>query len=315
MDFSLKTKMLKNILKIIRGQLYIEQWKKNINNTILLCGTGRSGTTWLSSIINYNNEFRDMFEPFYPSMVRQVRGLYYKQYIRPENDKYKQLYLANKILTGDIRSLWVDRFNRKVLPKKRLIKDIRVNLMLGWIRENYPHLPIVLIMRHPCAVAVSKVRLNWESNVTCYTNQDELVKDYLDDFLIKINRLKTDFEKHIAVWCIENYVPLRQLKKDDIYVVFYERLCVDPGGEVRKLFEYLDIPYENSVLREMSRPSHMSKAHSAIVNKQNILNNWKKYVSVDDINAAMELVKLFGLDDIYCEDVLPCTLAGGYYPL
>ena len=37
---------------------------KNINNTILVAGVGRSGTTLLAETINYDNQFRLMFEPF-----------------------------------------------------------------------------------------------------------------------------------------------------------------------------------------------------------------------------------------------------------
>jgi hypothetical protein len=41
----------------------------DFRNTIFLAGTGRSGTTWLSNIINYKNEYRYMFEPFQSKKV------------------------------------------------------------------------------------------------------------------------------------------------------------------------------------------------------------------------------------------------------
>ena len=42
---------------------------KIINNTIIIAGVGRSGTTLLAETINYDNQFRLMFEPFHKYKV------------------------------------------------------------------------------------------------------------------------------------------------------------------------------------------------------------------------------------------------------
>jgi len=40
---------------IIRGQIYVDK-SPSIENTILLCGSGRSGTTWIAEILNNDNQ-------------------------------------------------------------------------------------------------------------------------------------------------------------------------------------------------------------------------------------------------------------------
>ena len=113
----------------IRGQIYIEK-TPSVENTVLLCGSGRSGTTWLANIINNDNLFRYMFEPFHPEQVSIVKHFNSRQYLRASNKKEEFLLPATRILSGRVRNLWIDRYNKKIFPKRRLIKDIRINFLL-----------------------------------------------------------------------------------------------------------------------------------------------------------------------------------------
>ena len=92
---------------------------------------GRSGTTWVAETINYSNEFRILFEPFFPAKTKQLKDYQYIQYIRPNNKKDKYFSPASSIIRGAIRNQWIDQFNKKYIYTKRLIKDIHCNLMLG----------------------------------------------------------------------------------------------------------------------------------------------------------------------------------------
>jgi hypothetical protein len=130
-------------------------------NAVFLAGVGRSGTTWIANIINYNREYRFIHEPFNPNRVRLVRAFQYKQYLRPENREPRYLEPAKAVLSGRMRNRWTDTANKKIFARKRLIKDIRANLLLKWIHSNFPGIPIILLFRHPCAVANSWMKLGW----------------------------------------------------------------------------------------------------------------------------------------------------------
>ena len=56
-----------NFKNKIVSKFYIDA--HNIKHTILIAGTGRSGTTWLSDTINYKNQFRYIFEPLHSNKV------------------------------------------------------------------------------------------------------------------------------------------------------------------------------------------------------------------------------------------------------
>ena len=171
--------------------------RKNINNTIIVAGVGRSGTTLLAQAINYDNEFRFMFEPFNKYKVKTLREMNYRLYIPHLNNDRKVKEKYYKILSGNLRNSWVDQYNKKLFCNKRIIKEIRINQSLKWIKLNFPEIPIIYIVRHPCAVTLSKLRLDWDDHLFEYISQIELVNDYLKPYINVINSAKTAYERHL----------------------------------------------------------------------------------------------------------------------
>ena len=278
------------------------------NDTVIVAGTGRSGTTWLADIINFRDEYRVMFEPFHHQRVDAVSHFKSRQYLRDDNREIEYLEPVELILAGRVRSKWIDRFNGKVAPKKRLVKDIRVNLLLKWMRSNFLQMPMILLLRHPCAVAHSRVRLNWETPFEGFLSQPDLMDDYLEpfkDMIVDIDNGDNEFEKAILLWCIETYVPIKQFGEDDIQIVFYEHLCTEPIAELTKLFRFLKTQYDNTVERYIGRASSMATPESAVIKGQGLIDGWRESLNERQVQRAMEMVSVFGLDNIYSSGSLP----------
>lgn len=282
------------------GGLYLDL-NRDYRNTVFLAGSGRSGTTWLSDIINYRREYRFVFEPFHPGEVGICRHFNSKQYLRPDDRREEFLAPAREILSGAVRSPWTDRFHRRFLARRRLIKDIRANLMLGWLRTNFPGMPIVLLMRHPCAVAASRMALGWQDNLAATMRQQKLVDDFLRPMEEEILAAKTPFERHIFLWCIDNYVPLTQLSEGDVHLVFYEDLISYPERELPPLFDALGMGFDPAVYRQMKTPSPLSRKTSAYSS----LDEWYQRVDKAQIRRAVDILALFGLDRVYGEHPMP----------
>jgi hypothetical protein len=281
------------------------------DNTVFLAGVGRSGTTWISDIINYKNEYRYIFEPFHPYRVRLVRDFQF-QYLRPENHEPRYLEPAKAVLSGRVRSRWTDRANKKIFARKRLIKDIRANLLLKWIHANFPEIPIILLFRHPCAVANSWLKLGWgqedhgsKSDIEVCTSQAELMEDFLEPFREGIAKAQDDFEKHIFFWCMQYYVPLKQFKCGEIHLCFYENLCENPHEEIKNLFGFLGRKFDEKVLGILGTPSSLTREDSAIVKGTSLIDSWREHVSVQDLKNALKILSLFGLEKIYPSDSMP----------
>jgi hypothetical protein len=273
--------------------------------TVIVAGTGRSGTTWVEEVINSRNDFRIMFEPFHSKKVDLLSDWNFRQYLRSNDRRDKFLIPATRILSGHIRNKWIDKYNQKFFSRKRLIKDIRAQLFLHWLKHNFPEIPIILLLRHPCAVANSKLQLGWDTHLDEFLRQDELMDDFLSPFKKELENAENPFDKHIFMWCVENYIPLRQFNEGEILVIFYENFCKYPQNEIEKVKRFVGDTFSSEMLDKVTKPSAQSRKESAIVSKVDLVNSWRKSINDEQVKRAVEILSIFGLQEIYNKGDLP----------
>lgn len=269
-------------------------------DAVFVAGSGRSGTTWLADAINYRREYRLVFEPFHPGKVREVSGFRRRQYLRPGDRREEYLEPARRVLSGAVRDGWVDRFHRTFVARRRIVKDVRANLMLGWLRENFPETPMVLILRHPCAVVESQMALGWRDILDETLEQRDLVKDHLEPLLDEALAARDPFDRRVFLWCVENYVPLRQLAPNRIHVVSYENLLTDPAMELRRLFGRLGLDFDEAAVARTKLSSPVSRKGGS-----RSVDGWRSVVSRERQRRAVKTLALFGLDRVYGEGPMP----------
>jgi len=279
--------------------------------SIFIAGSARSGTTWLQDIVNFNNDYRILFEPFDPKKVDLVKKWKDFQYLRADENDPKFLEPMKKILKGQINDSWVNSYNKRLFSQRRIIKAIYANLFLFWMKNHFPEVPILLILRHPCAVANSKINIvgkNFRYDINplnSYLTQHELMEDYFLPYEEQIRSAKTVFETFIFMWCIENLVPITQFQKGEIFVAFYENICVNPESEIKNIFSFINKPYSSDVMNKVNTPGVMSREKSAINQGTNLIKSWRKNITDDQIKKAVEILNLFGLDIIYNDTDMP----------
>ena len=168
--------------------------------------------------------------------------------------------------------------------------------MLGWIQHHFRGMPIVYILRHPCAVAASFVREGWEGQLQGMLAQGSLADDHLsDEQLDAIFKADTLFERAIAIWCIETTVALRQLRLGS-HVVCYEHLLSKPKSTLRELWTFLgrDPTDIGGAMKQLRRPSTTSRNGQA--------NDWRTQLSPLQLQRAAAILKAFNLDQLYSVD-------------
>ena len=293
--------MTRAALSRLLGGLHVDLGKGGHRDSVFLAGSGRSGTTWLSEIINHGGGYRYVFEPFNPGKVGAFGHFNSKQYLRPGDRREEFLEPARLALTGALRDPWTDRFNTRILARRRLIKDIRANLLLAWMRANFPGMPIVLLLRHPCAVVASRLDLGWRDNLDETMEQEELVEDFLLPMKDEIGAADDDFERHLFLWCIDNYVPLKQFGREGIHLTFYENLLVHPEEELQSLFDFLGEDLDDIDFDKLRRPSPLSRKDAPFPS----VDGWRARVGSNRLRRAGEILNLFGLDRVYGEGSMP----------
>ncbi len=272
---------------------------------VLVAGTGRSGTAWIANVINYANEYRFLFEPFQPQRTREISHFRYRQYMRPDDMNPAYVLPARLILSGAVHNPWVDRYNRRLVSRRRVIPEIRANLMLKWLHDRFPAMRIVWLLRHPCADANSRLRLGWQDHLDEIVSQDAVLDDHIGGMRREIMGARTEFERHIFLWCVENYVPLRQLAPGDVHVAYYENFCERPKFEIDRLFNFLRRSYTRAIFNQLRRPALLGGDDSQVIRRHDLVERWRAQVLPHQVERALEILSLFGLDRIYGEAAMP----------
>ena len=280
-------------------------------NAIFISGAGRSGTTWLMEVLNAANDCRILYEPFNCEHVRLCRHFSARQYLRVDNDDPSYREPASAIFSGKVRDPWIDQYNRCRNADRRLIKDVRSTLMLKWLRNQFPQTPIIFIIRHPCAVSLSRLDFGWPTDLRerVFLQQADLVADHLRALMPQLAWADDPFERHVVDWCIENYVPLVQLHSGDAYIAFYEDLILQPAQEFAKLYNFLKRPFDDAMLERRHRRSASSRRRRGNLRirrtRDDLAYGWRQHVSTSQIETTKRITSIFGLDQIYDEKFSP----------
>jgi hypothetical protein len=287
------------------GQLYIDA-DHDYKNTVILTGNGRSGTTWIAELLNFDNTYRVIFEPLLASQVPLCKSFADQQYLRPENNDPAFLEPMRIIVSGRLRNRWSDHVNRQPFPRRRLIKEIRANLLLRWLQSHFPEIPLILLLRHPCAVIRSWQRMEWDYDLSVFLKQESLMADFLCPFKVAMEKVDSPLEASLYAWCIQTFVPLRQFKRDQIHLTFYENFCAHPRLEVARLFAFLKRPLDERIFRVMDRPSsRTNRPKRKLPSRTALVGGWKDCFSAQELRRVRDVVRSFGLDSIYGEDGMP----------
>ncbi|MCK0155451.1 sulfotransferase [Alcanivorax sp. S6407] len=279
-------------------------------DTVFLAGMGRSGSTFLSNLINYKNTYRVMFEPFRSDLVSEAEMFVNPTYLRPDHKDADLFASARNIISGNVSSDWINKENKAIFPSRRLIKDIRANFFLKWLNNNFPEMKIVLLVRHPCAVIDSWLRSGFGDgsvsrrrlidNVDFVSDIEEgLIKEYL--------KADTDIERLAFLWAFNYFVPFQQFSFGEIKVVFYESLVLSPENEIREIYSFISDDFQDrGFSKQVFSPSSTTSKDQSFFEKGVRLDGWRKDLSMDDIKKIDKVMGLFGFGSLYSfEDGMP----------
>jgi hypothetical protein len=308
---------------------------------IIIAGSGRSGTTWVLDSLAKENKLRTIFEPFNPTSVKEVTKFVNKFVEHDYNDKL--LYdLIEKILSGRMHNIWIDYrirperlcYNkdiktisknyinfihnyinyRKVVKRKNLIvKFIRANLLLSWIAYNFK-VKIAFVLRHPCAVISSKIKLNTKD-----WSHQKLLFDYLNDpllcekyrrFIEKINKYYdynelSDIEGHAIIWCIENKIPTENENNCIDSFIYYEKLLKNGRDEWIEISNKLclkKIPDMSSISEPSQQVSLEMKNKKFDINQ---INKWKSIFSNEELLSIQKILEIFEIEHYNIFSTMP----------
>lgn len=300
-------KVCRGIKHEIFSRMFMDSGKEE--DFILVFGSGRSGTTWLADAICQIFEYRLIFEPFWHLHIEVdgVKDFFHHRYISITDNRYNNF--IRYVLSGKYKNMRTN-LNYKFGPfKGRVIKDICANLFMEKILQIFPQAPIIFIIRHPCAVVLSRLKKRswadpWGWHAYLFNEQKHLIKEYFNNeqFIPK-----DELEDHTITYCYENFLPLLA-RNEKVFFTYYELLILDMMSEMENIIRYIEKRRNikrcvNSIKEINIKQLIISPERQLSLRKDRIkhLFSWKVDLSAKDIRRIKKIVRQFGLECIYEE--------------
>ncbi len=237
---------IKNCFKDFKtnNNQFINNYK---NKPIFVLGMPRSGTTLVEQIISSH------------SLVHGAGELeFLNDAIYSSNWKNKKI---KNIDIEKIRNDYLTKIN-KISNKPYITDKMPLNFQwIGFIALAFPEAKIIHLKRKPMAVCWSNYKINFSSEGMGFSfNQEDLAKYYkLYEGLMKF------WDKKFS---------------NKIYDLDYDNLTNYPEKEIKRLLEYLELKWENSVLNFHKNKRIVRTASSSQIRKniyKGSSEEWKKY--------------------------------------
>jgi hypothetical protein len=257
-----------------------------------------------------------MYEPFHPHSGKPFEGFPPYLYIRTSDPPNSMIGAARDVFSGRYCTDFTDRDNKSLRYDGLVIKDIYANLLAGWAANQFQHVKIVLLLRNPFSVALSKSQTkywNWPSDPTVFTTQDKLMGDYAGKFGDLGRYTNADFvARQILVWSVLNCVSIDQLAGSSVYLLFYEDVLENPNVEIDRLMQYSFgnkfakyPPLGEATVKLDSRGSSGSRTAAA-----DCQTDWQSRVDRHTLRQGMMTLRDFNVDFLYGDTVSPLFRSG-----
>lgn len=281
-----------------------------MRKNILVTGAHRSGSTWTGKILSHSKNVRYIHEPFNLNKLTNSPPLtYWFEYINENSEVEKQAkvksylnsYLSRSINVAIMNLLEVKsvkdiyRFSKDYITRMfneiNVIKDPIAFFSTEWIYKNFD-CDVVIIIRHPAAFIASLKVKDWQFDFNNLLNQQNLI----DELLITernniVSYSKKDHDivmQGILLWKIF-YSTVIDFKKKypSWYYIKHEDLSSDPVLEFQKLYEYLDLQFDDKVRMKIFESTTSSKKTKLKRNSKQNIKSWKDRLTIEEI----ELIK------------------------
>ena len=206
-------------------------------------------------------------------------------------------------LNGSISTRWTNPARTDRLVRRRVVKDVRTVGAVPWIAERFPHTPVVLLLRHPIAVAHSIIELGWGLEADL-TGRPEL--NDRGDLVASLRTASLTLE--VSRWCAHHQWTLSHPAAKRAHVILYEELAMDPVAELDRLAEYFkdfehwaDWRPDPSAIQARSVTSFRRTEQSAAA----WVDSWSESWPTAAIEAATSIISASGLGSVYDAHAMP----------
>jgi len=291
-------------------KLSIENKNFDPQDTIILCGAPRSGTTWMMEFLSNIQGYTGIYEPLLTSWFPEAKeaGFTPRPYFSPSfNDNQKTKYLIN-VFKGNIKSthpvydFTLGNIFRRIIANKLIVKFVRANRLLPWIATNVDVKAIVLLVRHPLNVIASQMKTGFRGYMLPKNISPDilsLLKEMenlnLDSNTYdKIKYLKTEEEILALIWALDHIIPFEFENPALWHTLCYEDLVLDGEATIKNFLKMHDLNIKSSHYSKLKKLSIRNQDKTTSVRLYS--EKWKNYFTQSQVKNIKKVLNLFEID-------------------
>jgi hypothetical protein len=276
---------------------------------LLICGSPRSGTTWLNQIFSSAPDILSITEPLHLRSARlRDTGFLWRTHREADADwpagrRFFDALFKGRFLPFDV--LVANRPWNMWRIQKVVVKCVRANRLIPWLSVNFPELAIIHLIRHPCAVVGSQSHY-WSDLEGIADHDMDWVRRYKPDLSDYVSRLD-NFQSRALMWSLDQYIPLQHSGSQAWSTVFYEDLVMDGTNEVTRICRELNISLDQTAkefLHQNSREWKSDSVDHTTAEATERLGRWRKLLTRDQVKRILDVTSRMGIS-FYSEELLP----------
>jgi Sulfotransferase family len=301
--------------------------------SILVTGMTRSGTSWVGRMLMSSGQYVYCNEPL---NVEHPPGVspgildapvpYCYLYISPDNEAVyespfrRMLALRFRLITElkrnhNARDLlravkYQYSFTRgRLSGRSALVDDPFAVFAAPWLAKRFG-MRAVIVVRHPYAIAASRLRLGWTFDFTNLLEQDLLMRDYLQPFRSEMEAMSARdiIGQSALLWKVIYSTVHRFTEKERFrpIIVRHEDLALHPLERFEGLFSLLRLPVSDKTVslikKSTSGPKCTGASHSwsfdggfgktgyRRLDSRALLRRWRDELRPEDVERIRAIV-------------------------
>jgi hypothetical protein len=289
-----------------------------LKNPILITGSPRSGTTWVGKIIAKSPKVHYVHEPFNFEKPTCSCGVKFDSWFFYISKANEAIYLNHikHILNSPFNYFNVLNYIKETLVTKRLrylkniptsfstiplLKDPLAVISSEWLASTFG-MKVIVLIRHPAAIASSYKRLNWSHPFSHFLNQPLLMTEHLYPFESQIldfaNNERDIIDQAALLWKLIYHMVIQFQKSHNNWIfIRHEDLSRDPETGFQRIFNHLNLEFSDKIKQTVTKHSFSnypidSDNHFSIVrNSQKAIGQWKINLTLNEIERIRESVE------------------------
>lgn len=279
------------------------------SQVFVVSGSPRGGTTWLAESLGaVLNTQRLYWEPLQDGNIALPRSLMSSkrpffepdELLKPHEERFFRNLLTGKQANAHLLRLRTRPSNLFALfgSGPLLIKFVRGNGILGYLHKRFNINKPLVIIRHPCAVVASQLRMGrWED----HPHVNQRVVDRHSELAMVISDDKPLHARLAMTWAAD--VLSAKAQAGHVHIIYYEHLVKLGVNALIPVLDDWGVAHDG-ITEALGVPSSTTHHWSSLHSAEDKLGRWRKDLSSRVVNEILQTVEAMGITE-YGTEVFP----------